>query len=219
MSHWLPSQHDILHPNPPRFLNNTKQTSHRFCLPLAFCLYGKQAASHTAATQTSRKQQRGRSEGGEGRSERRGDEMTLHSPPPLPFPPCDHQETIRSTARHTFPLNHGAQVCDQEWVGIAICPCDTSMDRPRWRAESWALRLNKNGFKRRGLRLKRYRVKSVVAHDTTGSGSVVLPVDTCLAVAFSSLERILGECSTTHSPPVLFLFVFVCRKWWLACAH
>ena len=34
-----------------------------------------------------------------------------------------------------------------------------------------------------------------------------------VVVAFSSLARILGECSTSHSPPALFF------KWRLACAR
>ena len=37
-----------------------------------------------------------------------------------------------------------------------------------------------------------------------------------VVVAFSSRARILGECSTIHSPPALFFFFF---KWRLACAH
>ena len=37
-----------------------------------------------------------------------------------------------------------------------------------------------------------------------------------VVVAFSSLARILGECSTIHSPPALFFFFF---KWRLARAH
>ena len=37
---------------------------------------------------------------------------------------------------------------------------------------------------------------------------------TGVVVALSSLARILGECSTIHSPPMLFFF-----KWRLARAH
>ena len=37
-----------------------------------------------------------------------------------------------------------------------------------------------------------------------------------VVVAFSSLARILGECSTIHSSTVFFCFVF---KWRLACTH
>ena len=37
-----------------------------------------------------------------------------------------------------------------------------------------------------------------------------------VVVAFSSRARILGECSTIHSPPALFFFFF---KWRLARAH
>ena len=36
-----------------------------------------------------------------------------------------------------------------------------------------------------------------------------------LVMAFSSLVRTLGKCSTTHSPPALFFFL----KWRLACAY
>ena len=38
-------------------------------------------------------------------------------------------------------------------------------------------------------------------------------------VAFSWRTRILGECSTIHSPPALFLFFFFCFLWRLARAH
>ena len=31
-------------------------------------------------------------------------------------------------------------------------------------------------------------------------------------VAFSSLPRILGDCSTTHSPPAVFLTIFLNNK-------
>ena len=42
-----------------------------------------------------------------------------------------------------------------------------------------------------------------------------------VVVAFSSLARILGECSTIHSPPALlsFFFFFFFGKWRLARAH
>ena len=45
-----------------------------------------------------------------------------------------------------------------------------------------------------------------------GDGVVVVVV---VVVAFFSLARILGECSTIHSPAPLFFFL----KWKLACAH
>ena len=38
-----------------------------------------------------------------------------------------------------------------------------------------------------------------------------------VVVAFSSRARLLGECSTVHSPPALFFFFFL--KWRLAHAH
>ena len=38
-----------------------------------------------------------------------------------------------------------------------------------------------------------------------------------VVVAFSSLERILGECLTIHFPPALFVCLFVKTR--LACAH
>ena len=38
-----------------------------------------------------------------------------------------------------------------------------------------------------------------------------------MGVAFTSLARIWGKCSTIHSSPQLFFFLFL--KWRLACAH
>ena len=43
-------------------------------------------------------------------------------------------------------------------------------------------------------------------------------LDKVVVVAFFSLGRILGECSTIHSPPALF-FPFFFLKWRLARAH
>ena len=47
--------------------------------------------------------------------------------------------------------------------------------------------------------------------------AVVVAVMVAVVMAFSSLARIFGKCSTTHFPPVLFCFVFL--KWRLARAH
>ena len=51
-------------------------------------------------------------------------------------------------------------------------------------------------------------------------GGVFLNINVVVVavVALSVLGRILGECSTIHSPPAL-LFVFVCLKWRLARPH
>ena len=37
---------------------------------------------------------------------------------------------------------------------------------------------------------------------------VVVVVAVAVVAAFSSLARILGECSTSHSPPALFVLFF-----------
>ena len=84
-----------------------------------------------------------------GGSERRGGKMTLHSPPPLPFPPCGHRETISSTVRHThtsIPPKCGAQACDQGWATrSAVCAYNTS------KTESLALGLNENRLTSAGV--------------------------------------------------------------------
>ena len=65
----------------------------------------------------------------------------------------------------------------------------------------------------------------MVSEAVRGGKSVRLPLSRrlfLLVVAFSSLARILGECSTIYSAPALFFFLCVCVcvffKWRLASA-
>ena len=48
---------------------------------------------------------------------------------------------------------------------------------------------------------------------------VLLGLELLVVAAFSSLVRIWRECSTIHSPPVLFVCVCVCVKWRLTRTH